>query len=88
LKKPEDKITGLAEEILIINEEQEALHKEAKSTNETLIVNEMSIKILLSKDDWFKFIGECIKEGLRTKNTVNTENQRAVVVFFANDTIL
>jgi len=74
LKKPEDKIEGLVEEILVMNEELEKMHAGKSNTDEIHIINEMSIKILQSKDDWFRFIGTCIGEGLKTKNTVNTEN--------------
>jgi hypothetical protein len=46
LKKPEDKIEGLVEEILVMNEELEKLHAGKTNTDEIHIINEMSIKVL------------------------------------------
>lgn len=41
LKKPEDKIQGLVEEVLIMNDELEKLHAGKTSTNDIEYVNEM-----------------------------------------------
>jgi hypothetical protein len=53
LKKPEDKIVGLVEEILIMNQAQETLHAGQSNTNEIQYVNEMNIKVLEDKEAWF-----------------------------------
>jgi hypothetical protein len=49
LKKPEDKIDGLREEILIMNEAQEKEYKYKVSN----VVNEMEVRIMIGKDKWF-----------------------------------
>ena len=92
LKKDEDKIEGLVEETLIMNQVQlEAFNKLPDDVKTKKVVrNEMSIKILPDEQNWFRFITEQIEDNLKTKNTDpnKQENKRAVVVLFANDVIL
>ncbi len=71
LKKPEDKIEGLKEEILIINEKQEKEHGAKISDENVEVVNEMQVIIEDPKEAWFRKIAERIELGLKTKNTVH-----------------
>jgi hypothetical protein len=64
LKTEEDKIEGLKEEILIINEEQEAYHSGKTSDDKIEIVNEMAAIIEESKETWFRKIVERIEIGI------------------------
>jgi hypothetical protein len=66
------------------------MYEDSKNTDEVEYVNEMTIKILATKNDWFNFIDYRIKVGLETKNTAEEfkEGERAVIVFFADDVIL
>jgi len=53
------------------------------------IINEMAITIKKSKNEWFDELANQIKSNLETKNYLDKEkSKRAVIVFFANDTIL
>jgi len=53
LKKDIDKIDGLKEEILIMNEAQEREHRHKVTNDEFEIVNEMQVVIINGKDKWF-----------------------------------
>jgi hypothetical protein len=53
LKKDIDKIDGLKEEILIINEAQEREHRHKETNAEFVVVNEMQVMIINGKDKWF-----------------------------------
>ena len=66
------------------------MYEDSKNTDEVEYVNEMTIKILATKDDWFRFIDGQIEEGLKSKNTAEEfkGGERAVIVFFADDVIL
>jgi hypothetical protein len=88
LKKPEDKIEGLVEEVLIMNEELERMHAGKSNTDQVHYINEMSLRILQDKEKWFEFIAGRIGESLESKNKLKKDTQRSVVVFFANDEIL
>ncbi len=50
----------------------------------------MAVTIKKSKNEWFDELAKQIKSNLETKNYFDKEkyNKRAVIVFFANDTIL
>ena len=49
----------------------------------------MAITIKKSKNEWFDELANQIKSNLETKNYLDKEkSKRAVIVFFANDTIL
>ena len=49
----------------------------------------MAVTIKKSKDEWFNELANQIKSNLETKNYLDKEkSKRAVIVFFANDTIL
>ena len=71
-----------------MNEKQEAEHNGKISTKDVEIRNEMAVTILDTKDLWFQSIAENIAQGLKTKNTAEIENSRAVIVFFVNDIII
>ena len=71
-----------------MNEKQEDEHHGKISTKDVEIRNEMAVTILDTKDLWFQSIAENIAQGLKTKNTVEIENSRAVIVFFVNDIII
>ena len=71
-----------------MNEKQEDQYN-GRITDENFEVrNEMRVTILDTKDLWFEKISETILKGLKTKNTAETENQRAVIAFFVNDIII
>lgn len=53
LKTEEDKIEGLKDEILIINEKQEAIYAGKTSDDKVDVVNEMAVIIEDPKDAWF-----------------------------------
>ena len=69
LKKAEDIIDGLKEEILIMNQAQEEEHKHQVSDDKVEVVNEMSVKIIDGKSEWFKELANRINDLLITKNT-------------------
>jgi hypothetical protein len=53
LKWDEDKIDGLKEEVLIMNEAQSREHRHKVTNDEYEVVNEMEVKIINGKDKWF-----------------------------------
>jgi hypothetical protein len=69
LKKAEDLIDGLKEEILIMNQAQEYEHRGQVSNDKVEVVDEMKVKIINGKDEWFKEIAKRINELIITKNT-------------------
>ena len=85
-KKEEDKINGLMEEFLIMKESQKK--DAAKVLNDVVVVNEMAIKIINEKDLWFKELAQRIGELIVSKNTIERENQRAVIVFFKSEELI
>lgn len=71
-KKDEDKIKGLKEEFLIMNESQMSYFKYHAAEilkNDIEVVNEMAIKIINGKDQWFKELAQRIGELIVSKNT-------------------
>ena len=90
LKWDEDKIDGLKEEVLIMNEAQSREHRHKVTNDEYEVVNEMEVKIINGKDKWFQELAKRIAQLIITKNTRGEylENQRAVIVFFKSEEIL
>lgn len=60
LKKEEDKIDGLREEILIMNEAQQKEHRDQVSNDDFEVVNEMEVKIMNDKEKWFQELAKRI----------------------------
>ena len=89
-KEKKDKIDGLKEEILIMNEAQEHKHRHAITNSEFEVVNEMEVKIITGKDKWYIELAKRIAQLIITKNTKDEkfENERAVIVFFKSEEIL
>jgi hypothetical protein len=56
LKKEEDKIDGLKEEILIMNENTEKYNAGKTSDENIDVINEMAVDIFKTKDEWFEYI--------------------------------
>jgi hypothetical protein len=69
LKWDEDKIDGLKEEVLIMNEAQSREHRHKVTNNEYEVVNEMEVKIINGKDKWFLELAKRIAQLIITKNT-------------------
>jgi hypothetical protein len=84
LKYPRDKIDGLKEEILIMNEAQEREFRDEVSNDDIEVVNEMKVEIINDKENWFMQLAKRIARLLITRNNKeeNKDNQRAVIVFF------
>jgi hypothetical protein len=51
--KQEDRIYGLPHEIPIMNQAQERMYADRSDTSEIFYTNEMKIKVLESKEEWF-----------------------------------
>ena len=84
MKYPRDKIDGLKEEILIMNEAQEREFRDEVSNDDIEVVNEMKVEIINDKENWFMQLAKRIARLLITRNNKeeNKDNQRAVIVFF------
>ena len=96
-KDKKDKIQGLRDEILIINDDQLIKCENEKKKYDPAIfnkmfevANEMAIRITKDKDQWFKELTFRIEQLKKSKNDEEAlkDNQRAVIIFFQSEEIL